>query len=229
MELETLESLMPSLAERAVVESTGMDWQQSPAPGIWRKRLQHVGPPERGLVTSLVRFDPGASFPMHDHPEGEEILVLDGTFADEFGTYPTGTYMLSPDGSRHAPFTDRGCTLFVKLRQYAGTGRQQLALDTDALPWEPGSAPGIVYKTLYRQEGFPERVRLVRFDPGAQAPDHAHPGGEEIFVLEGGLSDEDGDYSAGTWARFPDGSRHRPVSKDGCLLYVRCGGMLPRP
>ena len=40
---------------------------------------------EFGPVTSLVRYAPGGAFPEHTHPEGEEILVLEGEFTDEHG------------------------------------------------------------------------------------------------------------------------------------------------
>ena len=64
----------------------------------------------------MVRFDPGARFPRHAHPDGEEILVLDGVFSDETGDYPAGSHLLNPDGTSHAPWSGLGCTLFVKLR-----------------------------------------------------------------------------------------------------------------
>ena len=44
-----------------VVRTNDMEWQKGPAPGIWRKRLELVGELEAGRVTSLVRFDPGAT------------------------------------------------------------------------------------------------------------------------------------------------------------------------
>ena len=64
-----------------------------------------------------MRFAEGASFAAHDHPEGEEILVLDGVFSDERGDWPEGSYLLNPEGFQHAPFSVEGCLLFVKLRQ----------------------------------------------------------------------------------------------------------------
>jgi anti-sigma factor ChrR (cupin superfamily) len=211
------------LARRTVVDTGDMDWVQSPSPTVWRKRLDHIGPVESGRVTSLVRFEPGASFPMHPHPDGEEILVLSGSFCDHTGRYGPGSFLVNPEGFSHAPFTDEGCTLFVKLRQLPGAGRQHLALDTDAMPWQDGAAPGRRIKQLYRQDGFAEQVRLVELDAGVQISHHDHPGGEEVFVLEGSISDEDGHYPAGTWFRLPDGSAHAPWTEDGCRLYVRVG------
>lgn len=218
----------PSHFGRAVVDSAAMDWVASPAAGIWRKRLDHVGPPEAGRVTSIVRFDAGARFPYHGHPEGEEILVLEGTWADEHGIYPAGSHLLNPEGHGHAPWSDDGCTLFVKLRQYAGRDRQTTATDSAGMDWSPGSVDGLEVKPLYGQAGFPETIRLVRFAPGARVPHHAHPGGEEAFVLAGSVSDENGSYAKGTWVRYPVGSAHSAWSDEGCLLYV-CTGGLPTP
>jgi anti-sigma factor ChrR (cupin superfamily) len=40
-------------------------------------------------------------------------------------------------------------------------------------------------------------------------------------VLDNAFSDESGDFPAGTWLFNPDGSRHAPFSRDGCLILVR--------
>ena len=34
----------------------------------FRKRVHLVGAAEAGQVTSIVRYEPGATFPPHDHP-----------------------------------------------------------------------------------------------------------------------------------------------------------------
>lgn len=62
---------------------------------------------------------------------------------------------------------------------------------------------------------------LVRYAPGSTFPPHAHPGGEEILVLEGVFSDELGNCPAGTYLRNPPGSRHTPTSREGCLILVK--------
>ncbi len=49
------------------------------------------------------------------HGGGEEILVLEGVFSDEHGTYPKGAWIRSPRYSRHAPFTQsEGALIYVK-------------------------------------------------------------------------------------------------------------------
>ncbi len=208
------------LAERVVIDTNALDWQPSPSLSVWRKRLYLDGPAEEGRVTSIVRYDANSAFPVHDHPDGEEIFVLDGTFSDEHGDYPAGSYLLNPEGFRHAPFSEGGCVIFVKLRQYAGRDRHHVTLDTGTLPWRPGPAQGITVKTLYAQDGYPERISLLRIEAGAGPFPHDHPHGEEVFVLDGADEDEHGVYPARTWIRNPPGSCHAPRSRDGAVLLV---------
>ena len=161
------QTLNGDLAERAVMHTSTLEWQASPSGTVWRKRLHLVGSAEAGQVTSLVRYEPHSSFPAHDHPEGEEILVLEGTFSDEHGDWPAGTYLLNPEGFRHAPFSKEGCLLFVKLRQYSGVGRHHVATRTEELPWQASVRPGIEGKSLYSVDGFADTTQLQRWAPDA--------------------------------------------------------------
>jgi anti-sigma factor ChrR (cupin superfamily) len=215
--------LNADFSKSVVVATAAMDWQRSPAPGVWRKRLELQGATECGRVTSIVRYDPGSRFPAHEHPDGEEILVLDGVFADEHGSYPAGTFLLNPQGFRHAPRTDDGCVLFVKLRQYPGDHRDHRVVDSKTAAWQQGQLPGREVLPLYEEADQPEHIRLVRLAPGTRITEHEHPGGEEVFVIAGSLSDAEGTYEQGTWLRLPDGSRHQPYSAQGCTLYVKTG------
>ena len=121
------------LHRRVRVDTTLLPWEASPSGTVWRQPLYRVGG-EHGPVTSLVRYAPGGSFRPHAHPEGEEILVLAGVFADEHGAYPAGTYLFNPDGSRHAPRSEVGCLLFVRLRQSPGAERPRVVVDTTTGP-----------------------------------------------------------------------------------------------
>ncbi|MBY5990925.1 cupin domain-containing protein [Ferrimonas balearica] len=204
-----------------VIDANKMEWQSSPAEGVVRKRLRHIGPVESGLVTSLVRYRPGSHFARHYHPDGEEILVLEGVFSDEFGDYPAGSYLLNPDGSGHRPFSEPGCLLLVKLKQYPGEGRAQLAIDTSTVPWQAQDRPGVYRKELYRQSGFEERMSLIQLKPDTRLSDLCHPRGAEIFILEGEVEDEQGQYTEGCYLRLPPGHQHRPYSRTGCVLYLK--------
>ncbi|WP_424196020.1 cupin domain-containing protein [Ampullimonas aquatilis] len=84
-------------SKRVVLRSTELPWQPSPVAGVQRRLLARDGD-EDARATSIVRYEPGAVFPSHAHPQGEEIVVLDGEFADEHGIYPAGTYIKKPRG-----------------------------------------------------------------------------------------------------------------------------------
>ena len=83
--------------EKVVIETAEQEWIASPMPGVWRKPLAREDR-ERGHATSIVRYEAGAKFSAHDHPLGEEILVLEGVFSDATGDYPAGTYFRNPAG-----------------------------------------------------------------------------------------------------------------------------------
>ena len=205
--------------ERAVLDTSAMDWQPSPAGGVLRKPLAREEA-ERGHATSIVRYEPGARFARHEHPLGEEILVLDGTFSDETGDYGPGSYLRNPPGSGHAPCSENGCTLFVKLHQMSPEDQAVVRVDTRNTAWQPG---------IGRLEVMPlhafgtENVALVRWPAGEQFQAHRHYGGEEILVLSGEFIDEFGRYPAGTWIRSPHGSMHQPWVERETLIWVKTG------
>lgn len=213
-------ALNADFGARVVIDTRTAPWIASPEPGVERKLLDRVGD-EVARATSIVRYAPGSAFASHEHALGEEFLVLAGTFADEGGDYPTGTYVRNPPGSRHRPFSTSGCELFVKLRQILPEDRSRVVIDTRRAEWRPGLVPGLSVLPLH--EFGVEHVALVRWAPGTRFQAHAHWGGEEILVLDGVFSDEHGDYPAGSWIRSPHGSRHQPFSVPGCLIYVKVG------
>ena len=61
-----------------------------------------------------VKFEPGAKVKHDPHPGGEEVLVLEGVLKDKNGVYPSGTWLSQPDGSEYAPWSDKGCVMWVK-------------------------------------------------------------------------------------------------------------------
>jgi len=90
------------------------DWVTSPTAGVTRRMLDRVGD-EVARATSLVRYAPASRFERHEHGGGEEILVLEGLFQDEHGSYPAGSWLRNPRWSRHTPFTGReGALIYVK-------------------------------------------------------------------------------------------------------------------
>lgn len=213
-----------NFSERALVRSDDVDWVPSPAKGVDRKMLDRVGE-EVARATSLVRYAPGSQFAEHEHGGGEEFLVLEGVFSDEKADYPAGTYVRNPVGTRHAPHSESGCTIFVKLHQFAEGDTEQKVIQTNDVGFRPGLVPGLSVLPLH-QHGT-ESVALVRWQPGTVFSSHQHWSGEEILVLEGVFQDEFGDYPAGTWLRSPHLSKHKPFSEQGCLIYVKTGHLPP--
>ncbi|MGE0556883.1 MAG: cupin domain-containing protein [Burkholderiales bacterium] len=208
---------------RVVQHAADATWTPSPLPGVDRRMLDRVGD-EVARATSIVRYAAGSHFDSHGHPGGEEILVLDGVFSDEHGDYPAGTYLRNPPGSRHAPFSVEGCTLFVKLWQFAPDDLTPVRIETTAAAFRPGLVDGLTVLPLHEHNGI--STALVRWAPQTQFNMHMHPGGEEILVLEGVFRDEDGEYPVGSWLRNPRWSRHTPYTgAEGALIYVKVGAI----
>jgi hypothetical protein len=218
------QALNADLRLRVAVDSLAMEWTPSPGGHVLRKRVHLAGPAEAGQVTSVVRYQPGARFPAHDHPGGEEILVLEGIFSDEHGDWPAGTYLLNPEGFRHGPFSREGCTLFVKLRQFPGTDRRHVAIQTGDLPWSPADRPGTRIKPLYQQAPYTDRTRLERWEAPGQVGQIDFAAGAELFVLDGGFADDYGSYQRHSWLRIPAGGSLRPRGTEPCELYIKEGG-----
>jgi anti-sigma factor ChrR (cupin superfamily) len=212
--------LHADLYQRVVLDTEALPWSPSPMAGVERRLLDRRGA-EVARASSIVRYAPGSRFERHGHGGGEEILVLEGTFSDEQGDYPAGTYLRNPVGSSHAPFSDGGCTILVKLQQMHPADQQRLVIDTHQDSWRPGLVRGLEVMPLHAFGS--EHVALVRWAPGTVFQPHSHPGGEEIFVLDGVFEDNQGTYPAGSWLRNPPGSVHRPWSGAGCTIWVKTG------
>jgi anti-sigma factor ChrR (cupin superfamily) len=211
---------------RAVVRPSEARFIPSPMPGVERILLDRIGE-EVARATSIVRYAPGSRFSAHVHGGGEEYLVLEGVFSDESGDHPAGTYVRNPIGSRHAPYSDGGCTIFVKLHQFSPDDRRAVVVDTRRAAFVPTRWPGIASLALHAFGS--ERTELVRFAPGAREPLHVHDGGEECLVLDGEIEDADGRHRAGTWQRSAVGSRHATFSARGCLLWRKTGHLAGLP
>ena len=206
-------------SQSVVIDTLTQEWFPSPRAGVWRKPLAREDA-ERGHATSIVRYDPGSRFHPHDHPLGEEILVLEGTFSDETGDYHAGTYFRNPEGFRHAPFSEEGCVILVKLHQFQAGDDSHVVIDTQTEAWRPGIGK-LQVMPLHEFEG--ESTALVRWPAGEKFQPHQHFGGEEIYVISGEFIDEFGRYPAGTWLRSPHGSQHFPYVEEDTVIWVKVG------
>ncbi len=208
--------------QRVVINTQQQPWLASPHKGIWRKPLAREEA-ERGHATSVVRYDGGASFATHDHPLGEEILVLEGTFSDESGDFPAGSYLRNPEGYVHAPYSNDGCLLLVKLHQFQSEDDQQINIDTNNADWLAGHGH-LQVMPLHNFRG--ESTALVHWPAGDHFQPNVHHGGEELYVLRGEFIDEHGRYPEGSWIRSPRMSRHDPYVEEDTLILVKVGHLL---
>jgi anti-sigma factor ChrR (cupin superfamily) len=208
---------------KVTVNTESMPWAASPVKDVDRKMLERDGA-EVARATSLVRYAPNSRFTTHQHDLGEEFFVLDGVFQDELGQYPAGTYVKNPTGSSHTPFTETGCTLFVKLRYQDPSDDERVVIDTELAAWHQGLVPGLTVMPL--STFVTTNTALVRWAPGTYFNPHRHFGGEEIFVVDGVFEDEHGRYPKGYWLRSPHMSVHKPFSVEGCTILVKTGHLL---
>jgi anti-sigma factor ChrR (cupin superfamily) len=205
----------------ALVDGESLPWVPSPEPGVERRMLERAGD-EVAIATSIVRYGPGVRFPSHMHALGEEFLVLSGIFSDQHGDYPQGTYVRNPPGSTHAPFSDAGCVILVKLRQMQADESESVRDFPSDRRWQ--RAGGSAHAVLYRNPRL--EVSLLRMEPGASLPERETPRGEEFFVVEGEIELLDRFAPAlGRWSwRRNAGSRQPALrSPSGALLWIKRG------
>jgi anti-sigma factor ChrR (cupin superfamily) len=78
--------------------------------GVERKILFSGG----GRVTFLIRGQPGARFPSHEHDDDEDCYVLEGDITFDTLTLRAGDYHRVPPGIRHPKATTAGgCMLLM--------------------------------------------------------------------------------------------------------------------
>ena len=195
----------------ALVRPEDFGWIKSPGGEVERMMLDRLGD-EIAVATSLVRYAPASRFPPHEHARGEEYLVLEGEFADERGRYPPGTYVRNPPGTRHTPFSDPGCVIWVKLRQFDSGDDRQLVIRTPAAVPEAG----IERSELHRHRG--EVVAIVAAAADAVVELHRSEHVQEVLVLDGLIQWRDQRIGRWGWLRLPVGEGGQISAIEPCRL-----------
>lgn len=190
----------------------------SPMAGVDRFMLDRIGE-EKARATSIVRYAPNSRFSEHTHVGGEEFIVLDGTFSDHFGDFGPGSYVRNPIGTAHAPWSDDGCVIFVKLMQFDTADTHQFQIKTEDAYWSP-NGPGVEVLPLHAFGS--EDVRMYRLGAHAVVAFDA-VGGAEILVLSGRPKVNGIPASRWDWVRLPDLDRGTIVADDACQVYVKTG------
>jgi len=206
------------LDQTVVVVGTELEWVSSPMPGVERVMLDRVGD-ETAVATSLVRYAPGSQFSPHTHDLGEEFVVLDGVFSDEYGDYPAGSYVRNPPGSAHTPSSEQGCVLFVKLRQFADADRTEVRT---TLPVQSAGAGAL---DVFHHAA--ERVSVVQVEAGERFAFAADYHVRELLVLSGELDWQQAEtrrLGPWSWIRMAPGQPLRINAVTPCVLFSK-----PRP
>lgn len=214
-------NLNADFSRRAAVHSDAIVWADSPMLGVSRKMLDRIGD-EVARATSVVRYAPGSHFSAHTHGGGEEFLVLDGVFQDEHGDYPIGSYVRNPPQTFHTPGSEAGCTILVKLWQFAPSDSHQVRISVAQVPLASDPArPHVLLQPLHRDEH--ESVRIETWEPNQEILIDPS-GGLEIFVLDGSFNESGERFRAWSWLRLPPGQRlHASTSAAGARLWVKEG------
>jgi len=95
---------------------------------------------------------------------------------------------------------------------------------TNDVEWRPLAEPGVTgvwVKALRRdREAGRAPTILLKFEPKSSYPAHNHPGGEEIFVLEGDIRLGQDHLRAGDYLYTAPNNRHAVHSESGCVILV---------
>src|SRR3546814_13644933 len=95
-----------------------------------------------------------------------------------------------------------------------------LHIHSSNLPWRDSGTKGFWIKAFFECPFSRQRTWLMKVDPGAFAPFHAHAEREQIYVLEGVFYDQDDTYSAGEYIIRASDTAHTAGSKDGALVLL---------
>ncbi|MEM6598140.1 MAG: cupin domain-containing protein [Cyanobacteria bacterium P01_C01_bin.69] len=222
-----MKRLNANFDERVALHAADIPWQASPMAGVERRMLDRLGG-EVARATTIVRYAPNSQFSPHVHTGGEEFLVLEGVFQDEYGDFPAGSYIRNPPESSHTPGSAPGCTILVKLWQFDLCDRIQIRLDTNKMSFIPNTDnPAVQSMPLFHDAH--EDVRLEKWTANARL-DLEMPGGAEIFVMEGSFMERGETFLTQSWLRLPKAAATQiSVGADGAKVWVKRGHLAQPP
>lgn len=94
--------------------------------------------------------------------------------------------------------------------------------DLNSINWNATRYEGIFVNILRRDENSGDATVLIRMRPGFSYPAHRHLGLEEVFILQGGYRDHEGEWRAGEFIENEARSIHAPKALEGedCIMVV---------
>ncbi len=106
------------------------------------------------------------------------------------------------------------------------TDIQNYIVESNKKEWKPLLEDGVDTKGIYvKALRYDEQTKrsptiLLKFDAGAKYPYHNHPGGEELFVLEGSVIIAGQTLNAGDYLYTPVDFKHSVTTETGCILLL---------
>ncbi len=107
--LKDQDSLAP--LDSRYVDVGELPWKPTQCEGVEMKIL--FQDEDRGLLTALFRWAPGASLPLHEHIDIEQTYVLEGSIVDDEGEVTAGNFVWRPIGNRHAAVSPNGALILA--------------------------------------------------------------------------------------------------------------------
>lgn len=196
------------------IEKAYFDLDATPAQA---NHVTHFSAVDDPRWAGVVELAPSATYAF-DSRSRHDIYVLRGSIdtgdslleKDAFAMHcDVGTMTAGPQGAR----------IFVYREGVAASCEARVRV-VHAREWRAARAPHMRVAPL---SGLGHQLTLVAWEPGARTQDHAHPNGEEIFVLSGELRSHGERYPAGTWLRLHPGARHEPSADVPTLILLRNG------
>jgi quercetin dioxygenase-like cupin family protein len=100
-----------------LVRTGEVEWRPLVEPGVTgvSVKVLRFDTETRRAPTILLEFEPGATYPAHNHPGGEEIFVLEGDITVGQDHLKAGDYIFTPPQGKHAVRSEGGCVVLVNI------------------------------------------------------------------------------------------------------------------
>lgn len=207
-------------SQPVIIKPEDYHWVKSPGGEVDRMMLDRIGD-EKARATSLVKYAPESTFPEHQHPLGEEVIILSGIFTENTeDDYPAGWYLRNPHRSTHRVSSKAGCLIFVKLMQMTEHEIESTRINTnDPANWKLTEHRMIcplfqsAHEQTYLEKLKPAQIFVEKSEQGI-----------ELLVIKGQLFCGTEIYPAGSWVRLPINSAAKfQAGPLGATLYVKTG------
>lgn len=86
------------------------DWKPF-RPGVEIARIYNT--PNGGPSAAFLKYQAGASVPLHMHGGYEHIFILKGSQVDRSGEHAAGSVIINPPGSSHNVTAPSGCIVLI--------------------------------------------------------------------------------------------------------------------